>query len=168
MNLYLIRHGIAADLGPGNLFQDSQRPLTEAGRKKMRGIARGLSALDVNLDLILTSPYLRARETAAILADEFDLKGKLVTNEHLVPEGQLNLLIAEIREKYRVDHLALVGHEPSLSGLISLLLTGETGLAVTMKKGGVCCLSIWELISGRCATLEWLSTPAQLIRADGH
>lgn len=69
MNLYLIRHAIAVDEGDPEYAQDSLRPLTEKGRKKMRQIARGLRALGAEFDLIVSSPYVRARETAEILSD---------------------------------------------------------------------------------------------------
>ncbi len=68
MNLYIVRHAIAVDEGTAD-FEDSQRPLTDKGRRKMRQIAKGLRALGVEFDLILSSPYLRAQETAEILAE---------------------------------------------------------------------------------------------------
>jgi phosphohistidine phosphatase len=164
MNLYIIRHGLAAELGEQGNYQDSQRPLTEVGRKKVRKIARGLRALEVSFDLILSSPYLRARETAEILAAEFEAREKFKVVEALRPPLNFPALLSTIHQQSAVENLALVGHEPDLSGLISLLLTGETSLALTMKKGGVCALSVWgELRSGRCAQLEWLATPTQLL-----
>lgn len=164
MNLYIIRHGIAADLGTDGVHTDRQRPLTDVGRKKMHAIAKGLRAIDVKLDQILSSPYLRARETAEILADEFKMKDRLAFSENLVPIGSADELIAEINGKYPLDSLALVGHEPSLSALISLLLTGQPTASITMKKGGVCCLSLVDLHPECSATLEWLLTPAQLVK----
>lgn len=159
MNLYLIRHGLAAELGEQGIFQDSQRPLTEAGRKKMRKISRGLRELEVHFDRILTSPYRRARETAEILAEEFKLAAPVVM-EALAPAVEPGFLVAEINQKYLAENLALVGHEPDLTRLISLWLTGGEQLALTMKKGGVCALSVWgELRLGRCAQLEWLAPP---------
>lgn len=164
MNLYIIRHGIAEDLGNNNSYDDSQRALTEAGRKKMRGIADGLRAFEVKLELILSSPYLRALETAEILADEFKMKDKLAFSENLIPPGHLVQLIDEINEKYPVDNLAIVGHEPALSSLVSLLLSGQRSINIAMKKGGVCHLSMDKLHLVGGATLEWLLTPAQLVK----
>jgi phosphohistidine phosphatase len=161
MNLYIVRHAIAEQ--PGTQ-PDSQRPLTDKGRKKLRRIARGLNALEVRLNLILTSPYTRARETADILADAFRLiDDKIIESEHLTPSGFADQLIEEVNASYReMESIALVGHEPFLSDLISVLLTGTPDLDVNFKKGGVCALTIENLHYGRCATLEWLLTPAQL------
>jgi len=163
MNLYIIRNGIAADLG-GEIYDDSQRPLTEVGRKKMRSVAEGLEAFGMKLDLILSSPYVRARETAEILAEVFKLKDKLVYSENLMPLGDLGQLIDEVNEKYPVENLVIVGHEPALSSLISLLLSGHPTINITMKKGGVCCLALDKLLFEGGAALEWLLTPAQLAK----
>jgi phosphohistidine phosphatase len=164
MNLYIIRHGIAEEQGANNNHDDSQRALTDTGRKKMYGVAEGLRAFDVELNLILSSPYLRTRETAEIVAEIFKMKNKLVYSENLTPAGELVRLIEEINEKHLVENLAVVGHEPSLSSLVSLLLSGQPSLNITMKKGGVCCLSMEKNLSqGGGAVLEWLLTPHQLI-----
>jgi phosphohistidine phosphatase len=163
MNLYIIRHGIAEDLGASNNHDDSQRALTDAGRKKMYSIAEGLRAFSVELDLVLSSPYKRTRETAEIVTEVFKMKNKLFYTENLIPPGELLQLIDEVNEKYSVDNLAIVGHEPALSSLVSLLLSGQPSLSITMKKGGVCCLSMEKLLFEGGATLEWLLTPAQLV-----
>ncbi len=164
MNLYIIRHAIAVEPGTPGFEEDSQRSLTEKGVKKMRSIASGLRAFDVKLDLILSSPYLRASQTAEILAKEFNLQEKLAYSENLIPMGNPDNLIGEINEKYSVDSLAIVGHEPTLSSLISTLLVGSPTISINMKKGGVCCLALDDLRLERSATLEWLLTPAQLIK----
>jgi phosphohistidine phosphatase len=164
MNLYFIRHGIAEDLGTTNSNDDSQRALTETGRKKMHGIASGLNAFGVKLDLVLSSPYVRARETAEILADVYKMRDRLVFSENLVPPGYIAQLIDEINEKYPLDNLAIVGHEPTLSALVSVLLSAQPAISITMKKGGVCCLSTDKLRLEGGATLEWLLTPAQLVK----
>lgn len=161
MNLYIIRHAIAAD--EGIYEQDSDRPLTDKGRKKMRQIAKGLRALGVEFDLILSSPYVRARETAEILADVFKMKKKIAFSENLTPMAEPDLLIAEINENYSVDGLALVGHEPNLSSLVGLLTSENAKLDVTIKKGGVIRLSTDDLRQDRRATLDWLLTPGILV-----
>ena len=87
----------------------------------------------------------------------------MVTTEDLAPGGDANRLMTDIREKYgTAENVALVGHEPGLSRLISVLLSGDETIPITLKKGGVCCLSVDKLEYGRCATLEWLLAPAQL------
>ncbi len=170
MMLYIVRHAIAAPIPPeGPDSDDSQRPLTAKGRTKMFRIAQGLKELGASIDLILTSPYLRATQTARILAKKFELgKDKILPTEALSPAGQFGDLVSEINAKCQgLESLALVGHEPYLSRLASLLISGDSNLSMTLKKGGVCCLSIDKLQAGRCATLEWLLTPAQLVGIGG-
>lgn len=167
MKLYLIRHAIAVEPGTPGYDQDHQRPLTPKGSRKMRKIARGLKEMEVAPDLILSSPYQRAVETSHILADILKLQGKIFFSEHLTPLGFADQLIAEINEKYRVENLALVGHEPSLSSLASLLVSGNPEFTLELKKGGVCCLDANDLRPDRCATLLWLMTPAQLAALGG-
>ncbi|MEJ5225538.1 MAG: phosphohistidine phosphatase SixA [Anaerolineales bacterium] len=167
MKLYIIRHAIAVEPGTPGYDEDSQRPLTPKGSRKMRKIARGLKELEAIPDLILSSPYRRAAETANILADILKLEGQVFFSEHLAPLGFADQLIAEINEKYRTESLALVGHEPSLSSLASLLVSGNAEFALELKKGGVCCLDVSDLRPGRCATLLWLMTPAQLAALGG-
>ena len=165
MYLYIVRHAIAVEAGTPGYEDDSQRILTDKGRKKMIKIAQGLKELEENLDLILTSPYQRATQTATILRKAFNLKkNQLVETEHLTPMGYADKLIQEINEKYgELERIALVGHEPSLSNLVSVLVAGEPDLSLTLKKGGVCRLSIGSLQYGRCATLDWLLSPLQLV-----
>jgi phosphohistidine phosphatase len=163
MNLYFIRHGIAVDEGTPGSESDSERTLTDKGRKKMRQIAKGLRALGVEFDLILSSPYVRTRETAEILADVFKMKKKIAFTENLIPLGNPELLIGEIKEKYSTDSIALVGHEPHLSTLIGILVAENAKLDITLKKGGVCYLSADDLHHhDHRATLEWLLTPGIL------
>jgi phosphohistidine phosphatase len=161
MNLYIIRHAIAAD--EGTYEQDSDRPLTDKGRKKMRQIAKGLRALGVEFDLILSSPYVRARETAEILSDVFKMKKEIAFSETLTPMADPDAVISEINETYSVDNLALVGHEPHLSSLVGLLTSENAKLDVTIKKGGVVRLSTDDLRQSRRAALEWVLTPGILV-----
>jgi len=163
MNLYIIRHAIAVDEGNSHYESDSQRPLTDKGRKKMRQIAKSLRNLGVEFDVILSSPYVRARETAEILADVFKMKKKIAFSDNLIPMGNPELLITEVNEKYSVDSIALVGHEPHLSGLVGLLGAENAKIDVTLKKGGVCYLSADDLHHEHRATLEWLLTPGILM-----
>ena len=162
MILYIIRHAIAVEEGTPE-FQDNERPLTDKGKKKMRQIAKGLRALGVAFDLILSSPYVRAKETADILADVFKMKKNLELSENLVPMGDPDLLIAELNEKYSVNSIALVGHEPQLTALIGLLVSENASMDMTLKKGGVCSLSTDDLHHTRKAMLEWLLTPGILV-----
>jgi phosphohistidine phosphatase len=139
--------------------------LTRDGREKMRAISRAMKKMDLGLDLILSSPYLRAAQTAAIAATILRAEKLLKYSEHLGSSGDARALIKELAGlPASQKRVVLVGHEPYLSRLISLLLTGSaTGLEVTLKKGGLCKMSVSRLKYGRCATLEWLLTAKQLI-----
>jgi phosphohistidine phosphatase len=170
MMLYIIRHAIAAPVDPQDpAGDDSQRPLTNKGRNKMYRIAKGLKQLGESIDLIMTSPYLRATQTARILAKKSGLgRDQILVSESLAPAGRIEDLVKDIGEKCKgVENIALVGHEPYLSRLTSLLLSGDPNLSITLKKGGVCRLSIETLQAGRCATLDWLLTPSQLVGIGG-
>lgn len=164
MNLYIVRHAIAVERGAPGYDDDSQRPLTEAGRRKMKKIVKGLHQMEVELDVILTSPYVRAHDTALILAKEFEMKDKVALSDNLIPPGNFESLINELHEKYNVNNLALVGHEPMLSSLVSWLATGNTDMKVTLKKGGVAYLSADNIYQNGRATLNWLLTPALMVQ----
>ncbi len=162
MDLYIVRHAIAVERGTPGYDDDSQRPLTDDGRKKMKKIVKGLRQLDVDLGLILTSPYIRARDTAEILANGFKVKDKMFFTDNLTPEANFDKLIDEIIEK-NVDSLALVGHEPMLSSFVGFLMTGNSASTIALKKGGVCLLRADDLHQERRALLQWLLTPAIMV-----
>jgi len=159
MKLYLIRHSNAVDPVTSDYEDDSQRPLTEKGREKTKKIASALKALGVEPDLIVSSPYVRASQTAAILAKGLKLKRNHIVSDSLVPMGDADSIVGEINEKFTVDELVLVGHEPCLSGLVGMLTAGNPELTINLKNGGVCCLSSDDLHVERKAALEWLLTP---------
>ena len=163
MNLYIVRHAIAVQRGTSGYDDDSQRPLTDNGRKKMKKIAKGLRQFGIELDIILSSPYVRARDTAKIVASEFNMQDQIRFTDNLIPPGDFKDLIDEVQEKYDVESLALVGHEPMLGELISWLTTGNKELMINFKKGGVCYLSADDLYRTYRATLEWLLTPGLMV-----
>lgn len=163
MNLYLLRHGLAADLDTHGLAKDSERPLTSKGERKLLKIAEGMKALDLNFDVILSSPYLRARQTAEIISEAFHANKKIEFSDTLTPAGSPKKLVELLHGLTAVrEDILLVGHEPHLSEFISLLVSGKPGFGVIMKKGGLCKLSVEAMRYGRCAALEWLLTPAQM------
>ena len=163
MNIFVLRHGIAVDLGSPGINYDAERPLTPKGERKLWQVADAMVALDLSFDLILTSPYTRALQTAELIAEALTLKKKLERTDHLAPGGSARKLIEHIAaQKPAADNVLLVGHEPSLSELISFLISGDTHATVLMKKGGLCKLSAESLHYGRCAVLEWLLTPRQM------
>jgi phosphohistidine phosphatase len=165
VNLFVLRHAIAVERGAPGYKDDSLRPLTEKGAKKMQRIAEGMLLLDLSFDAILSSPFIRARQTAEIVAETFHARKQLEFTPHLEAGGDPRKLIEVINEHYDSDAaLMVVGHEPYLSGLVSMLVAGSDSMALILKKGGLCKLDVSGLHYGRCATLQWLLTPAQLMR----
>jgi phosphohistidine phosphatase len=164
MNLFLLRHGKAEERSP-KWRPDSKRPLTREGEEKMAEVARGIQAIDVSLDLILTSPYARALRTAEILAEVYGAK-KLFETSNLGAEADPKSIVDEINENFAsVEQIALVGHEPFLTRLVSTLVFGpDAAASIDLKKGGFCKLTIEKLAYGKCACLNWLLTPRQLAR----
>jgi phosphohistidine phosphatase len=163
MNLYILRHGIAVDPDVPAFASDAERPLTPEGERKMRRVCRAMKALDLSFDLVLSSPYLRARQTAEIVAEGLGLRKKLEFSDDLTPGGSTAHLVEFLTGREpSPESVLLVGHEPYLSGLISLLIFGELAPTVVMKKGGLARLSTESLKHGRCAALEWLLTPKQM------
>lgn len=135
MHLHIIRHAIAEDHRPG--LDDAARGLTAKGRDRMRRTVRGLARLEVRFGLVLTSPMRRARETAALLAP---LSEREVELEELLAAPPGPSLVARLGG-LEESSVAVVGHEPWLSELASLLLTGSTeGARLQLKKGAVCVL----------------------------
>ncbi len=163
MNFYILRHGIAVERGAPGYRRDSDRPLTSKGKRKMRRIAKTMRAMKLSFDLILSSPFARAKQTAEIVAESFKAGKRLAFSDELAVGGNPKELIEQIKHLTpQPQKILLVGHEPYLSGLISLLVAGNSGLPVALKKGGLCRLEIESLKYGRCATLEWLLAPAQM------
>jgi phosphohistidine phosphatase len=159
MDIYILRHGIAVERGTPGYKKDSDRPLTKEGVEKMEQIAQAMLALGLHFDLILSSPYARAEQTARIVARALD--EEVTFTNHLMSDGNALELVAEINDE-KPQSVLLVGHEPDLSRLISVLVTGSTDASIELKKGGLCKLTSDRLTFGQCATLNWLLTPKQL------
>jgi phosphohistidine phosphatase len=132
MQLFVIRHAIAEEAAPGG--DDAARALTDDGIKKMKQIVRGLRALDVELERVLSSPWTRATETAKLLAPV--AAAPLIATDLLCqpPRAELLAMIAE-----KGEPTGVVGHEPWLGELIAWLAFGDTrhGDAIALKKGGI-------------------------------
>jgi phosphohistidine phosphatase len=161
MDLFFLRHAKACDRSP-KFRPDSTRPLTAEGEEEMRNVARGIKRLAIEFDLILTSPYVRAARTAEILHGIVKC-GKLRTSDSLASTAELAAVIHEITAKYpKAESIVLVGHEPHMSGLMSLLLSGRSDIQIDFKKAGFAKFCINELKAGKCACLKWLMTPKQL------
>jgi len=162
--LYILRHGIAANRGDPDYPLDSDRPLTVKGIKRMRRISYGMRRLRIGFDLILSSPYKRALETAFVVAREYTAGQNVQTIEALKAEVLPEEVIRTLLDRFSTcRRLLLVGHEPQLSALVSTLTSGSAGARPLLKKGGLCRLQVDGLQVGKCATLVWLLTPRQLM-----
>ena len=163
MELFLLRHGVAVERGDLDFQNDAARPLTAKGKRQLRETATALRRLKIEFDLIWSSPLVRARQTAEIIAAAGKAKKRLVFVEELQPGGGVKKLAAKIAaQKPTPAKLLLVGHEPDLSELLSLLVTGQTGGGFALKKGGLARMDVEKFRAGKCATLIWLLTPKQL------
>jgi phosphohistidine phosphatase len=162
VTLYLLRHGIAEDPAPG--AADRDRRLTPHGRVRMRRAAAGLAALVGRVDAIFTSPYPRAAETAALAAAAIPQAPKPREIDALAAVTSPMETLRVLRTIAKGDRIVLVGHEPGLSTLASLLLTGSVdGARIDLKKGGCIALTI-RAPRPRAAELAWIATPRMLRR----
>ncbi|MGZ8496753.1 MAG: phosphohistidine phosphatase SixA [Candidatus Binatia bacterium] len=127
MNLYLMRHGIAVAADDLGIIQDKERPLTGKGIKRMRRAARGLRRLEIEFDGILTSPLLRARQTADIVAAALGMESRLEEITELAPESSVQHLIFGLTRYQDRDHLLLVGHQPLLGQTLASLIDPSPG-----------------------------------------
>lgn len=166
MELLVIRHGVAEDreVFAATGKDDSLRPLTKDGRWKMERVARGLRRLLPSLDIVATSPFTRAAQTAKIVAAAYsDVDVERL--DALTPQASPRTFVAWLREREAEDRVAIVGHEPHLGSLVYWLLTGDTAEdRIVLRKGGACLLTFDVKPQAGRATLIALLTPSLLRR----
>ncbi len=173
MELILIRHGQAGDAEDWFISSgrcDDDRPLTDEGRKRMRRAFRGLRRILETPDQVLVSPLTRAQQTAELMREAYlDLPLQTIPTLRPddAPEDTLDWLSQHLPSQSRHEQrIVLVGHEPHLSGLLALLILGETrAAALPLKKGGVAILHIDELHPGGAELQAML--PPRVLRALG-
>jgi phosphohistidine phosphatase len=164
MTVYLLRHGLAVQRGSARHQKDRDRPLTAEGGRKIRRIAKAMRELQLSFDLILSSPWLRARQTAEIVAETFEVRKSLELFDPLAPGGDAGQLIHHLKQLPSAPgNVLLVGHEPYLSDFVGWIATGKQEPFMTFKKGGLCKLVVTAWTARRGATLEWLLTPRQML-----
>jgi phosphohistidine phosphatase len=158
--IYIIRHAIAEEAA--STGRDEDRALTAEGRKKMKRAARGLASLGVAPAHLLSSPLVRAQQTAEIVVEAFPAL-KIETCDLLAPGVDERALTRLLNQSYAGVDVALVGHEPDLGEMLSFWLTGSRGGVETrFKKGAVACIASSTLPPVGKAVLEWLMTASQL------
>ena len=163
MNVLVIRHGPAGDpeAWEAEGRDDRLRPLSPDGKKDMRQAASGLATLQPHVDVVATSPLVRAVQTAEIIASEYDCE--VVTVDALVPNEDPASTLTWIETQPKDGTVALVGHEPHLSALVSYMLAGKKSAFIELKKGGACLLEVAAFSPGS-STLKWLLTRRELVR----
>jgi phosphohistidine phosphatase len=168
MNLYFLRHGIAIDPSAPGIAKDAERPLTPKGRRRLRQIAEAMGALKISFDVVLSSPYVRAKQTAEIVVKTLKHRKKLKFSDELTPGGNPKSLIQQLNDlRPKPKNILLVGHEPYLSKLIALLTAGNTNMEIDLKKGSLCKLETDSLRYARCATFVCLLAPRHLALMTG-
>jgi phosphohistidine phosphatase len=159
--LFIVRHGIAVPPGTPDI-PDEERPLTPKGERRMQQVGRGLAALGLKVDRIVSSPLPRAWRTAQLVAQELGLSDVVEISSVLSAGADPRAIRDWIRSREE-DSLMIVGHNPVLSDLVGLLVAGEIGrFPFELKKGGIAALSATPL-TGPLFQLDW-TAPAGLIR----
>jgi phosphohistidine phosphatase len=154
--LYILRHGIAEPRKKG--LADQQRQLTEEGRKKLDLVLARARAAKVSPNLIVTSPFIRAVQTAEAAAQALAANAKIIHSESLVPGSSPDAVWNEVRRHLAKGSVLIAGHEPLLSEAISFLVGVNQGI-IDFKKGALACLNVDPKQKSPRAALQWLITP---------
>lgn len=159
-----MRHAIAVPRGTAGFDNDEQRPLTDVGRKKLASVCQGLNYLKPGWEAILTSPALRAKQTAAAVAEYFEISHLIQEVPILAPGHTTKQLVFVLKDLPAVKSVLLIGHEPSLSQHLSCFLFGTSRGHFDFKKAGVACLEFNGQPEEGEGSLLWMMGPAQLQR----
>jgi phosphohistidine phosphatase len=160
MKLYCIRHAQAVDRDTEGVTSDAERTLTDSGKDTAKKVGKALAKLGIKFDLVLSSPLVRARQTAEIIAETLGadepelvdgLKGPVNPSE-----------IEDTIRKSSAENIALVGHTPSMDEYVSSLMFGKTTGMIKLRKASVCCVDLDSETSPLRGELQWLITAKQL------
>src|ERR1700682_6572213 len=166
MDLYIVRHGIAIDRDDPKCPPDPERYLTEEGIEKTEQVAKSVAALGASPDLLLSSPYVRAMQTAEIFAKALGYsKQKIRRTDLLLPGAEPSLLFRELAKDKQASAVFLIGHAPHLDYRIATALGSKKHLTA-LKKAGVAFVELKRL-SPPIGVLMWLATP-KLLRRGGE
>jgi phosphohistidine phosphatase len=161
MMLYVMRHAAAEDAPAGG--DDNDRPLTQAGCDNTRQAALGMLAMGLRFDVILTSPKVRAVETASLVSSAYDQQPAPQILRALSDEIPIENAAAALAPYFLHENALIVGHEPQLSGLVSLLLTGGPELlTIQLKRGGCVAIDLPNRLDRAGAKLLWMMTQKHL------
>jgi phosphohistidine phosphatase len=156
MRIYLLRHGIAEDAGPRT--PDFKRELTSEGRKKLSAILHLARRAGVQPELVISSPLIRAQQTAAMAREALQVEAPVQETRALAPEASPQQVWEELRGLRNLDSVLLAGHEPLLSSLTAWLL-GAPGLQVHMAKAAMVAIDLDQFRGEPHGTLRWMLTP---------
>jgi phosphohistidine phosphatase len=160
VDVYILRHGKAEDAGPGR--GDADRKLTKKGREEIALAGRWMALQELRFDLIASSPLARARETAEIVCGVLGEKDPPVTWNELAPGGSPAGVCRRIQKHGDLRAVLLVGHEPLLSTLVSVLIAGNGNAAVAMGKGALAKIRDVSCSGNPSGELHWLVTAGQM------
>jgi phosphohistidine phosphatase len=164
MDLYIVRHGIAIDRDDPKCPPDPERYLTDEGIEKTKQVAKGVAALGISADLLLSSPYTRATQTAEIFANALEYaKQKIRRTDLLLPGAEPSMLFRELAKDKQAASVFVFGHAPQLDEIVAAAF-GMKHVITSLKKAGVAALQL-KRFSPPSAELLWLGTPRLLRRA---
>jgi phosphohistidine phosphatase len=159
--LYEIRHGVAEERGEA-WPDDTKRPLTTRGVSRLQKAAHAINQLGVRFDVVLTSPLVRARQTAEVVAAAFGRKPPIVLTESLAPGATYASLLEDLSKHSRRSRIALVGHEPGIGAIAARLSGAERPFE--FKKGAIARIDVSTLPPDGPGRLRWFLTPRILRR----
>ena len=156
MNLILVRHGIALDVG-GIIRTDRDRPLSPEGIEETELVARGLKKAGVKIDQLVSSPLIRARQTSDIFAEAYKLESAKICDA-LAPGIDASAIFTFLRQFQKTaESIAIFGHEPDMGDLVQILLGAE--FSVPFKKAGVCRIDVFDMPPTTPGVLKWFVPP---------
>jgi phosphohistidine phosphatase len=160
MQLYVVRHAYAGQRGDPQYPNDDLRPLTKKGRKRFRRLVKKLARRGFAPKLVATSPLIRCRQTADVIAKRLALVGQVVELDALRPNSQLDELVQWTNEQ-AADAVAWVGHSPDVEQLVAHLIGSREG-AVAFAKGAICAIEFDDRLVPRQGEMAWLASPKML------
>lgn len=162
--LYLFRHGVAAAAAEGDFARDAERPLTDVGLERTHAAAAGLNQiLELYPDVILSSPFVRARQTADICAEEIKGSRPVIETPMLEPGVPSEDGLRWLNDQ-SWDTMLLVGHMPDLSVMASRAISGRDNAEISMNKASACMIRFYDQVASGAGELEWLLQPRILRR----
>lgn len=159
MQLYIVRHAPAEELSSG-VRSDADRELTPKGRKLFRAFAQKIIQPDQAPQLILHSPLVRAVQTAEILREVIGLNREQMKVERRLGPGVTASQMASVIREFKVERIAVVGHNPDVSHCTSALIGGGS---IEFKKGSIACLDFFDEVTPQLGRLVWFMSPKLLV-----